>query len=109
MKVEILKHELNHQSASTKPSPVIGHMHLLINEKIKIWVSVLKAQKTAHLYIRGVNTNVRGEWVPAFELVDKDIYKELSQQLAEDLKRIFDAPPKSNHYESPYASPMESW
>lgn len=87
MQAEIITHNVERPAASSN-SPVVGMAHVCLEGKIKVWMQCLRS-KTGHLYLKFPNTKVRGEWMPVMEYVGRDLAREISTQLKDELERIF--------------------
>ena len=88
MNAEIITHCREERAASEKPSPVVGMVHVLLEGKIKVWMQCLKS-KMGFYYLKFPNTRIRGEWMPVMEYVERDLAREISTQLKDELHRIY--------------------
>lgn len=87
MNAEIITHAIERPPASSN-SPLIGMIHVLLEGKIKVWMRVLRS-KQGHIYARFPDTKVRDAWMPVLEYVERDLAREISTQLKDELDGIF--------------------
>jgi hypothetical protein len=80
MKTEILKFV----EERNPDRPVVGYVHVLVSDKMKLWFTVLKTKKGTY-FCTPPSIKIDNDWEKVFAIMDESKMRQLCDKLKEEL------------------------